>query len=96
MTHINLGVVLLQCHRDAEAKAELEEAIRLNPAHQEAYYYLGFLAERGNETGGAIEAYEKFLKYAGSGDRRSRAIRVRLADLRSSRHSSSFDIRNVA
>ena len=96
MAHINMGVALLQDDRNVEAKAELEAAIRLNPAQPEAYYYLGFLAERGNDPGRAIDAYEKFLKYTGTGDRRSRAIRVRLAELRNTRLNRGNGIRNVA
>jgi cytochrome c-type biogenesis protein CcmH/NrfG len=96
MAHINMGVALLQSRRDAEAKAELEAAIQLDPAHPEAHYYLGFLAERGNDPGRAIDAYEKFLKYVGSGDRRSRAIRVRLAEIRNMRPCVGNGTRNFA
>ncbi len=55
--HDNLGVVYLWRHDYATAKKEFELAAKLNPGLGEAYFHLGFLAQRDNNLDQALSLY---------------------------------------
>ncbi len=62
MAYNNLGVVLLDKGRVAEAIANYEEALRLKPNHAKAHYNLGNALLQAGQPSTAIEHYEKALE----------------------------------
>jgi tetratricopeptide (TPR) repeat protein len=60
--HNKTGMCLLQLRRDAEAKKEFQQAIRLNKNYAEAYNNLGALYYNARRYGSAIREYKKAIK----------------------------------
>lgn len=56
------GIVLQRLGRDGEADAEYKEAIRLNPAFEDAYRNLGFLKWRERQFNAAREALQSAVE----------------------------------
>lgn len=57
--HSSVGYILYQAKQFAEAKKELDLAIRLNPETYSCYYYLGKLLKDAKDYGGAVKAFDK-------------------------------------
>ena len=55
----SVGYILYQAKQFAEAKKELDLAIRLNPETYSCYYYLGKLLKDAKDYGGAVKAFDK-------------------------------------
>jgi predicted Zn-dependent protease len=63
--HLQLGIFYHDQHREQEAKAEFQEAVRANPADPDAHYHLAqaYLRAGDKERGQAeLELYQKFRK----------------------------------
>jgi len=63
LAHNNLGVVLLETDRSAEAIAEFQQSLRLNPSGTDALNNLGFALEQKGRTAEAVDQYEQALKF---------------------------------
>lgn len=73
--HFQLGVVLAEQHQDAEALAEFERVIALQPGFAEAHYRTAQIYQRAGERDRAeaeIAAYEQLRKQSASGDQKLR------------------------
>jgi Flp pilus assembly protein TadD len=66
--HASLGWALYQTGQEADARAELEEALALASDNPRALYYDGVLLEVGGDAEGAAEAYRSALD-VGAGTR---------------------------
>jgi tetratricopeptide (TPR) repeat protein len=62
--HLGAGLVAHLLNQPAEARATLEEAVRLDPRLTEAALLLGHLAHRQGDLGTAIRVYEQALAHA--------------------------------
>ncbi len=57
--HAEIGLMLYRTKQYAEAKKEIDMAIRLSPETYSSYYYLGKILKDGKDLPGAIKAFEK-------------------------------------
>lgn len=57
--HAALGYLLFRSKQNAEAKKEIDLAIKLNPDSYVNYYYLGKLLKDGQDYSSALKAFEK-------------------------------------
>lgn len=62
--HNKTGISLLLLRRDAEAKKEFDEAIKLDKDYPEAYNNLGALFYNARRFGAAVKQYKKAIKLA--------------------------------
>jgi tetratricopeptide (TPR) repeat protein len=62
--HIGAGLVAHLLNRPAEARASLEEALRLDPRLTDASLLLGHIAYRRGDLGSAVRVYEDALVHA--------------------------------
>jgi tetratricopeptide (TPR) repeat protein len=60
--HSNLGAYLLAAGRPAEAQAELETALALDPSYASAHYNLGLLLEQNHRDSEAVDAYSAAIR----------------------------------
>lgn len=60
--HSNLGLALLHLHKGAEAREQLEQALRLKPDYADAHCNLGLAFESEGRMREAIEQYEWTLR----------------------------------
>jgi tetratricopeptide (TPR) repeat protein len=60
--HINLGFVLLEQKRTADAKYYLQQAVSINPEGADSHYLLGKISQEQNRPGEAIENFNRALK----------------------------------
>lgn len=63
----NQGVVLWNAQKYAEAKAQFEKAVQLDPAMADAWYQLGMANLNTGDMNGAVAAFEGYLKAAPDG-----------------------------
>ena len=63
----NQGVILWNAGKIAEAKAQFEQAVKLDPNMAEAQYWLGMALVNGGDTAGAKPKFEAYLKLAPTG-----------------------------
>jgi Flp pilus assembly protein TadD len=69
----NQGVIFWNAGKYAEAKAQFEKAISLNPQMGEAYYQLGMANLNLGQIPDAVTAFEKYLEIAPSGQHAAEA-----------------------
>ncbi len=63
----NQGVILWNAGKIPEAKAQFEEAVKLDPNMADAQYWLGMSLINGGDTAGAKPKFEAYLKLAPTG-----------------------------
>ena len=63
----NQGVILWNAGKIADAKAQFEQAVKLDPNMAEAHYWLGMALINGGDTAGAKPHFETYLKLAPTG-----------------------------
>jgi tetratricopeptide (TPR) repeat protein len=63
----NQGVILWNAGKIPEAKAQFEQAVKLDPTMAEAHYWLGMALVNGGDTAGAKPKFEEYLKLAPTG-----------------------------
>jgi len=63
----NQGVILWNANKFPEAKAQFEQAVKLDPNMAEAHYWLGMAMLNGGDTTGAKPKFETYLKLAPTG-----------------------------
>lgn len=63
----NQGVILWNAGKIPEAKAQFEQAVKLDPSMAEAHYWLGMALLNGGDTAGAKPRFEEYLKLEPSG-----------------------------
>jgi tetratricopeptide (TPR) repeat protein len=59
---INNGIVAAGKGQFDQAKADFEQALKVDPKNKFAWFNLGFLAEAHKDTAGAVKAYDKALE----------------------------------
>lgn len=57
--HAEIGLILYRTKKYADAKREIDLAIKLCPENYSSYYYLGKILKDGKDISGAIKAFEK-------------------------------------
>jgi len=60
--HATLALALLDAGRDEQARRELDEALRLDPANADAHFMLGFVCEQRGDRAQAIAHYRRALQ----------------------------------
>jgi tetratricopeptide (TPR) repeat protein len=60
--HAAMGLLLFRSKQFAEAKKEIDLAIRLSPETYSTYYYLGKILKENKDYPGAVNAFEKALR----------------------------------
>ena len=73
--HFQLGIVLAEQHRDAQALAEFERVITLQPGFAEAHYRAAQIYQRSGQRDRAeaeLAAYDQLRKQSASGDQKLR------------------------
>jgi tetratricopeptide (TPR) repeat protein len=63
----NQGVILWNAGKIPEAKAQFEQAVKLDPNMADAQYWLGMALVNGGDTAGAKPKFEAYLKLAPTG-----------------------------
>ena len=63
----NQGVILWNAGKIPEAKAQFEQAVKLDPNMADAQYWLGMALLNGGDTAGAKPKFEAYLKLAPTG-----------------------------
>jgi tetratricopeptide (TPR) repeat protein len=63
----NQGVILWNAGKIPEAKAQFEQAVKLDPNNADAHYWLGMALVNGGDTKGAKPEFETYLKLAPNG-----------------------------
>lgn len=63
----NQGVIFWNAGKIAEAKKQFEEAIKMNPSHAEAHYWLGMANLNEGKMPEAAAAFDEYLKLAPDG-----------------------------
>jgi Tfp pilus assembly protein PilF len=63
----NQGVILWNAGKIPEAKAQFEQAVKLDPNNADAHYWLGMALVNGGDTKGAKPEFEAYLKLAPNG-----------------------------
>ena len=63
----NQGVILWNANKYAEAKAQFEQAVKLDPNMADAQYWLGMAFLNSGDTAGAKPKFEAYLKLAPTG-----------------------------
>jgi len=63
----NQGVILWNAGKIPEAKAQFEQAVKLDPNNADAHYWLGMALANGGDTKGAKPEFETYLKLAPTG-----------------------------
>ena len=63
----NQGVILWNAGKIPEAKAQFEQAVKLDPNMAEAHYWLGMALVNAGDTAGAKPKFEQYLKLAPTG-----------------------------
>ena len=63
----NQGVILWNAQKFAEAKAQFEAAVKLDPNLADAHYWLGMALLNGGDMAGAKPKFETYLKLAPTG-----------------------------
>ncbi len=63
----NQGVILWNAGKIPEAKAQFEQAVKLDPNMPDAQYWLGMALVNGGDTAGAKPKFEAYLKLAPTG-----------------------------
>ena len=63
----NQGVILWNAGKIPEAKAQFEQAVKLDPNMADAHYWLGMALINGGDTAGAKPHFETYLKLAPTG-----------------------------
>ena len=63
----NQGVILWNAQKFPEAKAQFEQAVKLDPTLAEAHYWLGMATLNGGDMAGAKSKFETYLKLAPTG-----------------------------
>jgi tetratricopeptide (TPR) repeat protein len=63
----NQGVILWNAGKIPEAKAQFEQAVKLDPNMAEAHYWLGMSLVNAGDTAGAKPKFEQYLKLAPTG-----------------------------
>jgi TolB-like protein len=76
----SLGIAYYKTNRLPEARAQLEQAVRLNPRDGAAALYLGLTAEKQGDLTAARHAYQTYVRY-GRTSRVRRQLETRLAAL---------------
>lgn len=69
----NQGVVLWNAQKFAEAKAQFEKAVALDPSMADAWYQLGMANLNTGDMNGAVAAFEGYLKAAPDGPKAGEA-----------------------
>ncbi len=60
--HASMGLLLFRSKQFAEAKKEIDLAIRLSPETYSTYYYLGKILKENKDYPAAVKAFEKALR----------------------------------
>lgn len=60
--HAAMGLLLFRSKQYAEAKKEIDLAIKLSPETYSSYYYLGKILKENKDYPGAVNAFEKSLR----------------------------------
>ena len=76
----SLGIAYYKGGRYADARAQLDQAVRLDPRDGSAALYLGLTAEKQNDIPAARAAYQSYVRY-GRTSRVRRQLEARLAAL---------------
>lgn len=63
----NQGVILWNAGKIPEAKAQFEQAVKLDPNNADAHYWLGMAFVNGGDTANAKPQFEAYLKLSPSG-----------------------------
>ncbi|HXT33396.1 MAG TPA: tetratricopeptide repeat protein, partial [Vicinamibacterales bacterium] len=63
----NQGVILWNAGKIPDAKAQFEQAVKLDPTMADAQYWLGMALVNGGDTAGAKPKFETYLKLAPTG-----------------------------
>jgi tetratricopeptide (TPR) repeat protein len=63
----NQGVILWNAQKFAEAKAQFEQAVKLDPTMADAHYWLGMALLNAQDMAGAKPKFEEYLKLAPTG-----------------------------
>jgi tetratricopeptide (TPR) repeat protein len=74
----SLGIAYYKAGRFADARKQLEEAMRLDPRDGSATLYLGLTAERQGDLAGAKTAYQSYIRH-GRTSKLRRQLETRLA-----------------
>ena len=72
----NQGVILWNAGKIPEAKAQFEQAVKLDPNNADAHYWLGMALVNGGDTANAKPQFETYLKLAPTGQYASTATAV--------------------
>jgi tetratricopeptide (TPR) repeat protein len=67
--YYNQGVILWNASKFPEAKAQFEQAVKLDPNNADARYMLAMAYVNGGDTAGAKPHFEAYLKLAPTGDK---------------------------
>ncbi len=63
----NQGVILWNAGKLAEAKAQFQKAVEMNPSHAESHYQLGMALISQGDMAGGVTQFEEYLKLAPEG-----------------------------
>ncbi len=69
----NQGVILWNAGKLAEAKAQFEKAVQMNPSHAESHYQLGMALISQGDMAGGVAQFEEYLKLAPEGPNAAQA-----------------------
>jgi tetratricopeptide (TPR) repeat protein len=72
----NQGVILWNAGKIPEAKAQFEQAVKLDPNNADGHYWLGMALVNGGDTAGAKPEFETYLKLAPNGSNAATAKAV--------------------